>query len=579
MKPRWSALLGVALLAVAALVVGLLVAGPRTVVAGPAAAGPSAAPVAEPAAELAATTDERPDMILILMDDFSLELLRTMPEATKMAAEGATYQNSFVIDSLCCPSRAALLTGQTPHHTKVLTNTQNDPEHPVGGWSAFQRYGNVEKQFSIGLQEAGYTTGFVGKYINAYEATLGSDGKRVPPPKVPGWDSWNALLGGAYGGWGYQSTFLDGNGAVQLRNHPRPPTSAGPAVKDAGYATNVTRDYALAFIKKHRVTEQREDRKPYFLEIAAYGPHSRLGHHYPGLDTWFPPAFADQAPAGNPAGGNCGRFECADLTLKDLVGYGDDRWDNAPTYLGRGGRTSQAPAWRTNKVSLSDETALSQYRDRARMVQSIDRMITEVREAAGEDAYIVLTSDNGFHLGQHQLNGGKGAPYDSDTRVPLVVVGPDVVPGTRSQFVNNIDLAPTFLDIADARTPAYVSGSSFADTLSRPRLPGGRYAFFEHTYAKSHPGEVDLDKGSGGTIDIIPSYIAVRGSQGLLVRFDLDKSWRGTDYAYELYRYDRPWEDRNVFAEDHAKPYARDLMRRLNAYEGCAPAVCRALTR
>lgn len=578
MKPKWSALLGAGLLAVVALIAGLLVVGPKTIAAGSAAADPSAAPV-EDAAELAATTDERPNMVLILMDDFSLELLRTMPEATRMAAEGATYQNSFVIDSLCCPSRAALLTGQTPHHTKVLTNTQNDPEHPVGGWSAFQRYGNVEKQFSIGLQEAGYTTGFVGKYINAYEATIGADGKRVPPPKVPGWDSWNALLGGAYGGWGYQSTFLDGNGAVQLRNHPRPPTSAGPAAKDAGYAGNVTRDYALDFIKKHSIEKQRDGGKPYFLEIAAYGPHSRLGHHYPGLDTWFPPAFADQAPAGNPAGGNCGRVACADLTLNDLVGYGDDRWDNAPTYLGRGGRTSPAPAWRTNKVSLSDETALSQYRDRARMVQSIDRMIAQVRQAAGEDTYTVLTSDNGFHLGQHQLNGGKGAPYDSDTRVPMVVVGPDVVPGKRSQFVNNIDLAPTFLDIAGAPTPSYVSGSSFADTLSRPRLPGGRYAFFEHTYAKSHPGEVDLDNGSGGTIDIIPSYIAVRGSQGLLVRFDLDKSWKGTDYAYELYRYDRPWEDRNVFAEDHAKPYARDLMRRLNAYEGCAPAVCRALTR
>ncbi|MFD7077547.1 sulfatase-like hydrolase/transferase [Nocardioides sp. NPDC059952] len=574
MNPKWSALLGAGLLAVVALIAGLLVVGPKTVAAGSAAADPSAAPVEEPAAELAATTDERPNMVLILMDDFSLELLRTMPEATRMAAEGATYQNSFVIDSLCCPSRAALLTGQTPHHTKVLTNTQNDPEHPVGGWSAFQRYGNVEKQFSIGLQEAGYTTGFVGKYINAYEATIGADGKRVPPPKVPGWDSWNALLGGAYGGWGYQTTYLDGAGEVQLHNHPQPARNASVPEKDAAYATNVTRDYALDFINAHR-----DEEEPYFLEIAAYGPHSRLGHHYPGLDTWFPPAFADQAPAGDPAGGNCGRVECADLTLKDLVGYGDDRSDNAPTYLGRGGRTSPAPAWRTNKVSLSDETALSQYRDRARMVQSIDRMITQVREAAGEDTYIMLTSDNGFHLGQHQLNGGKGAPYDSDTRVPMVVVGPDVVPGKRGQFVNNIDLAPTFLDIAGAPTPSYVSGSSFADTLSRPRLPGGRYAFFEHTYAKSHPGEVDLDSGSGGTVDIIPSYIAVRGSQGLLVRFDLDKSWKGTDYAYELYRYDRPWEDRNVFAEDHAKPYARDLMRRLNAYEGCAPAVCRALTR
>ena len=232
MKPKWNVLLGTALAAVVTLVAGLLIVGPTTTAAESAAVDPSAdRPVTEgpvtqgavtkgAAAELAATTSKRPNMVLILMDDFSLELLRTMPEAAKMAAEGATYKNSFVIDSLCCPSRAALLTGQTPHHTKVLTNTENDPEHPVGGWSAFKRYGNVEKQFSLGLQEAGYTTGFVGKYINAYEATLDANGKRVPPPKVAGWDSWNAILGGAYGGWGYQSTFLDRNGAVRLRSHP-----------------------------------------------------------------------------------------------------------------------------------------------------------------------------------------------------------------------------------------------------------------------------------------------------------------------------------------------------------------------
>ena len=85
--------------------------------------------------------------------------------------------------------------------------------------------------------------------------------------------------------------------------------------------------------------------------------------------------------------------------------------------------------------------------------------------------------------------------------------------------------------------------------------------------------------GSGGTIDIIPSFIAVRGDRGLLVRFDLDKSWTGTSYAWELYRYDRPWEDVNVFATDHAEPWARDLMRRLQRWDGCTPAQCRAAAR
>src|SRR5207237_4699 len=118
----------------------------------------------------------------------------------------------------------------------------------------------------------------------------------------------------------------------------------------------------------------------------------------------------------------------------DLEGYADPREDNQPTYLLPDGSTAPAPAWRTNAITLTDAKALRQYQDRARMVQSIDRMVARIRRTIGPDTYLVLTSDNGFHLGQHQLNGGKGAPYDSDTRVPLIVTGPGVVPGERTQF-------------------------------------------------------------------------------------------------------------------------------------------------
>ena len=71
----------------------------------------------------------------------------------------------------------------------------------------------------------------------------------------------------------------------------------------------------------------------------------------------------------------------------------------------------------------------------------------------------------------------------------------------------------------------------------------------------------------------------MRSERGLLARFDLDLSWTGTDYAYELYRYDVPWEDRNVFAEDHDKRWVRDLVRRIERWDGCSPAQCRAATR
>ncbi len=514
--------------------------------------------------------DRRPNIVFIVMDDFSLELLATMPQAQQLKSEGAVYDNAFVIDSLCCPSRASIFTGQAPHQTGVLTNTPNDHDLPIGGFEAFQQYGNLERSFNVALQASGYSTGFIGKYLNRYEAST-VDGVVHPPPPVPGWTDFEAILGGGYNGWGYKSTRLDDSGNVLLDNHPKPALT-DPAIDDE-YATNVAADKAIAFIERH----QAED-PSYFLEIATYGPHSQLNAAYPG-NPQFPSAMADRAPAGNPTGGNCGLKACGELTLADLVGYGDSRDDNAPTFLRPDGSTAPAPPWRTNDITLTDAQALTRYRDRARMVQSIDRMIGRVRAAVGPDTYVVLTADNGFHLGQHQLNGGKGTPYDSDSRVPLIVVGPGVVPGERRQFINNIDLAPTFEQLAGLKPAPFRSGISFAKTLTKPKAATARYAVFEHTYAKSVPGEVDLDTGSGGTIDIIPSFIAVRGTHGLLVRFDLDNSWRGTDYAWELYRYDQPWEDTNVFADDHDRPWARDLKRRLERWVDCSPTQCRAAVR
>ena len=523
-----------------------------------------------PAPEPAPTVDTRPNVVLILMDDFSTELLRTMPQALRMKRDGAWYRHAYVADSLCCPSRAALLTGRLPHQTGVLVNSPASTSSPIGGFAAFVANGNQERAFNVDLRRSGYTTGFVGKYLNGYEPTR-VDGQVVPPPPVPGWSVWNAQLGGAYSGWGFFSTWLDRRSAVHLTYHPKPPADASIGEKDAAYATRVSGDLAVEFLNAHR-----DDEQPYFLEVATYAPHGALTPAYPG-DPVFPPAFRDRATATSD--GNCGAVACGQLSLRDLIGYGDDPDDNRPTYLLSGGRTRPAPAWRTAPLTLTSRSALAQFRSRARMVQAIDRLIARVRRNVGPNTYVVLTSDNGFHLGQHQLNGGKGTPYDSDTRVPLLVVGPGVSPGPRDQFVSNIDLAPTFLRLAGLPVPDSVSGLGFARSLHDPGVSGRRFAFIEHTWSGSQPDEVDADLAVGGALDEIPSYVAVRGARGLLVRFDLDNTWTGHRYAWELYRYDRPWEDVNVFAADHAAPYARELRQRLLAFAGCAPAACRDAAR
>lgn len=566
-RPRLSAPLVVAITLVA-VVGGLLSHGAGH--PGATAATPSRDDARAGSAGSAGGAPDQPNMILVVMDDFSVELLATMTNVRRMQRQGATYPNTFVVNTLCCPSRAAMFTGLPPHLNGVLTNTSSGHLGPKGGWPAFRSHQGPRRSYNVSLRAGGYRTGFVGKYLNEYEPRR-RDGRRTAPPLVQGWDDFEAVSGGAYDGWGFVRTKIKGDHLV-LRNHRLPARTAPRKAKDRLYAGEVIADRAVALVRRYRDSD-----RPYFLHVAPYGPHSRLKPAWPG-EPLFPAAFRDRPHQGRPHG-NCGARSCAALSLRDLKGYRDPRGDNAPYYLDGRGRTRPAPSWRTNEVTLSNSDALRHYRDRARMVQSIDRMIGRLRAAAGPNTYVFVTSDNGYHLGQHSLNGGKGTPYDSDTRVPLVVVGPDVQPGSRSQFVSSLDLASTFEELAGRPVTSSRAGSSFAPTLAERRAPGGRYTFVEHTYGPTRPGEPDGDPGSGGRLDIIPSYVAVRGARGLLVRVDLDRSWRGTRYAWELYRYDRPWEARNVFAEDHDKAYARDLMRRLRVWDGCRPRDCRALTR
>ena len=157
---------------------GVVVADRGTATVAPAApvarvAPPVAPPVASRRTKVAArpVLARRPSIVLVLMDDFSLDLVDTMRSAETMRRAGADYAHAFVVDSLCCVSRASLLTGQYPHQTGVLTNTANTPNPvgPVGGWEAFEAYGNEERSFPVRLQQHGYTTGFVGKFLNQYE--------------------------------------------------------------------------------------------------------------------------------------------------------------------------------------------------------------------------------------------------------------------------------------------------------------------------------------------------------------------------------------------------------------------------
>ncbi|MBF4761845.1 sulfatase-like hydrolase/transferase [Nocardioides islandensis] len=527
-----------------------------------------------------AVPPRRPNIVFVLMDDFSMDLLGTMRSARYMTRHGASYDNAFVVDSLCCVSRSATFTGQYPHQTGVLTNTSNLPNRqgPMGGWRGFARYGNQARTFAVRLQRAGYLTGYVGKYLNGYEVNARD---QALPPTPPGWSDFRAIFGTAYDGWDFQGLRPAPKGTSVLRSWPAPPATASRKKKDHAYAGTVIGHLAMRFLRA-----RRSDARPYFLEVAPYAPHGRVdGRPSYADESLFPPAYRDQ-PGGTHRHGDCGLVACRRLTTKGLPGFGDRRADNRPDF--RDGR--RAPQWNKHPLALTRSQAQTNLRDRARMAQSVDRMVMRILRMVDENTYVVLTSDNGFHLGQLGLLRGKGTAYDTDTHVPVLVVGPGVVPGARDTMVSNIDWAPTFEALAGLGSPAYRSGTSLVPTFGDPSAQVADYVYFEHTFSRSRPG-ADPDRPfTGGGLNVIPSYVAVRSRTALLVRNDLDPRWGHHRYAYELYDYTgqrgRAWERANVYDDPAHAGVVTTLLSKLDQWDMCAglrgadpvPESCRTLT-
>src|SRR5690242_9366159 len=105
----------------------------------------------------------RPNIVFVLTDDLSSNLVRYMPHVLAMERHGLTFTNYFVSDSLCCPSRASIFTGDFPHTTQVYGNFGTR-----GGFHAFHRRGEERHTFAVALSRAGYRTAMMGKYLNGY---------------------------------------------------------------------------------------------------------------------------------------------------------------------------------------------------------------------------------------------------------------------------------------------------------------------------------------------------------------------------------------------------------------------------
>ncbi|GGQ58861.1 sulfatase family protein [Couchioplanes azureus] len=393
----------------------------------------------------------RPNIVLVLTDDLSTNLVQFMPHLRDLQRRGTTFTEYTVSNSLCCPSRASLLTGKFPHGTGVYTNGGID-----GGFVLFHRRGHERSTFATDLRRAGYRTAFLGKYLNRYEPgnTLGGARAYVPP----GWTDWYAA-GNAYAQFDY---VLNENG--KLRRY-------GSAPGD--YLTDVLGAKASAFIE-----DAAAARTPFLVEVSTFAPHSP-----------YTPAPRD---AGAFAGLRAPRGPAFDALPADPPAWLADR----------------APLTAAQQAEIDDV-----FRRRAQSVRSIDRLLASLqdtleRSGVARDTVVVFTSDNGFHTGEYRLLPGKQTAFDTDVRVPLVVAGPGIAAGRRvAAPVQNVDLRPTFAGLAGADLPADVHGRDL-----RPLLSGGTPAWrtaalVEHHGPDADPTDPDRPRpGSGNP----PSYAALR---------------------------------------------------------------------
>jgi N-acetylglucosamine-6-sulfatase len=403
----------------------------------------------------------RPNIVFVLTDDLSMDLLKYMPHVQAMQQTGLTFADYFVSDSLCCPSRSSIFTGNLPHDTHVFNNVGRD-----GGFHIFHRRGEERHTFAVALQQAGYRTGMMGKYLNGYLQKRGA-GDGVGPRYVPpGWNQWD-VAGNGYPEFGYR---MNRNASVRRFGH-----------RPSAYLTDVLTRKGVNFINTSAATGQ-----PFFLELATFAPHSpytpapRDANKFPGLGAPRPPNF-----------------------------------DRLPT---------NPPGWLAGHAPLTDgqlEQINVAFRKRAQAVQAVDRMVDRIQatlaaDGLSNDTYLVFSSDNGLHTGEYRLTPGKMTAFDTDIHVPLIVTGPGVAPGrTTYGMSENIDLAKTFAALGGTQLPG--DGHSLVPLLhGQHPLPWRNAVVVEHHGPDVSADDPDFQQPSSGSPT---TYEAVRTRDFLYVEY------------------------------------------------------------
>ncbi|WP_075589676.1 sulfatase family protein [Labilibacter marinus] len=472
----------------------------------------------------AGAKNKRPNIIWIFTDDHSyqtigayggrLQSLNPTPNIDQLAAEGIRFDKCYVENSICAPSRAALLTGKMSHMNGKFTNTKKHP------------FNHDQQQFQKILRKNGYETAMIGK--------IHLDGD------MQGFNYWEVLIGqGSY----VNPTLLSENGKKQYE----------------GYTTDIITDKSIDWLENKRNKD-----KPFMMMLHHKAPHRpwvpKREHMTMYEDISIPePAnlFDDYATRTTAAHGqemsilkdmNLDR----DLKMKELEkewfkkGGIDDRFDE---------RRKQYA-----NLNLSDEElARLKYqiymKDYLRCIWSVDenigRVMAYLKESGLDDNTIVMySSDQGFYMGEHGWF-DKRFMYEESFRTPLIVRWPGQAKAgsVNKDLIQNIDFAETFLDIAGAPIPDDMQGKSIVPIIKGKTPKDWRKSLYYHYY--EYPGAHAVRRHEG-----------VANKQYKLIRFYGEDVKGGEEW--ELYNLKKdPSEMNNIYSNSKIQGVIKEMKAEL----------------
>ena len=453
----------------------------------------------------APTPGEQPNIVMITTDDQNVNEMRWMPKTRALlGGPGATFSDSISPHPLCCPARAMTLTGQYAQNNGVRSNFW-----PSGGYYKLDNTNTLP----VWLQDAGYETAFMGKYLNEY-------GLLDPQDVPPGWDHWrSAVDSGVYDYYDY-------------------------AMNEDGRVTKYTDTYQTEYYADETedlVAQMSGDDQPFFLWQSHLAPHSACPADYSAQGCWESPT---------PSMSSDRLFDKVRLPQRRSPAYNEADVSDKPKWIGSRPRLGQGE--RRHLTEL--------FQRRIESLQPVDDAVARTVSALEEvgeldDTLIIFTSDNGYLLGEHRFS-GKIVGYEPSLRVPLMMRGPGVPAGSRSaETVGTLDLAPTIADAAGATPGLDVDGRSILP------IAGGDARGWDTLLIQGGPR---LPNSGDEWI-----YRGVRTERYTYMEY------RRTGER-ELYdrRLD-PYQLRNVAGDARYAAAQAELRRRLMALQDCAGADCR----